>query len=132
MAVVQEAPEPEEQSYVPSYLQSHDTNSEMGKNKMGGEQQEDAVFQPAGPKVLVEFGVQQKDEDIRIPDRQPTPLPCLVPTSMETVVISHHAVRRHLKGINIRKTPDPDGISPYLKNVWMSSPHPLSTSSASA
>ena len=48
------------------------------------------------------------------PDRKLYTLPCLVASSLESVIISEEAARRHLKGINTKKAPGHDGVSPNL------------------
>ena len=48
------------------------------------------------------------------PDRRPPPLPRLATSSIESVVITEAAVRRHLKGVNVRKASGPDGVNPHL------------------
>lgn len=48
------------------------------------------------------------------PDRQPPTLPQLIASRLESVLISEDAVRRHLRGVNTRKAPGPDSVSPYL------------------
>ena len=48
------------------------------------------------------------------PDRQLPILPRLVASSLESVIISEEAVRRHLKNVNTKKAPGPDGVSPHL------------------
>ena len=55
-------------------------------------------------------------EKMRTPetDRQPSPLPRLGASTMESVVITEDAVRRHLKGVNVGKASGPDGVSPHL------------------
>ena len=48
------------------------------------------------------------------PDRQLPTLPRLVALSLESVMISEEAVRRHLKSVNTKKASGPDGVSPHL------------------
>ena len=48
------------------------------------------------------------------PDRQLPTLPRLVALSLESVMISEEAVRRHPKSVNTKKAPGPDGVSPHL------------------
>ena len=48
------------------------------------------------------------------PDRQPPPLPRLGVSTMESMVITEDAVRRHLKGVNVRKASGLDGVSPHF------------------
>ena len=48
------------------------------------------------------------------PDRQPPPLPRLAASNLETVLITEDTVRRYLRGVNVRKAPGPDGVSPHL------------------
>ena len=51
------------------------------------------------------------------PDRQPPPLPRLGSSTMESVVIMEDGVRRHLKGVNVRKASGPDCVSPHLQTM---------------
>ena len=48
------------------------------------------------------------------PDRQLPALPRPVASSLEEVLITEDAVRRHLKEVNTKKAPGPDGVSPHL------------------
>ena len=48
------------------------------------------------------------------PDRQPPILPPLTASRLGSVIVSEDAVRRHLRGVNTKKAPGPDGVSPHL------------------
>ena len=48
------------------------------------------------------------------PERRLPTLPRISATSLDGVVITEEAVMRHLKGINTKKAPGPDDVSPHL------------------
>lgn len=48
------------------------------------------------------------------PEKQPPPLPRLAVANINNIVVTRDAVRRHLKGVNVRKAPGPDGVSPHF------------------
>ena len=58
------------------------------------------------------------------PDRWSLPLPRLGTSNTESMVITEAAVRRHLKGVNVKKASGPDGVSPHLlKHCAVEQPH---------